>query len=104
MFAEQCNIVNNTSKPPTDFLKKTPNNCLSTISFTKNNIAKIIKNLDPDKAHGHDMISIRMLKIFGESFLNPLELIFNLCIESGKFPMEWKKANVALFHKNMMNN
>ena len=25
-------------------------------------ISKIIHNLDPNKAHGHDMISIRMLK------------------------------------------
>ena len=85
--AKQCTIVNNTSPRPTDSLKRT-NNCLSTISFTKDDIAKIIKNLDPNKAHGHDMISIRMLKTCGESVLKPLEPIFKLCIESGKFPIE----------------
>ena len=58
-----------------------------------------MKNLDPNKAHGHDMISIRMLKTCGESILKPLELIFKSCIESGKFPTEWKKANVVLVHK-----
>ena len=45
------------------------------------------------------MISIRMLKICGDSFLKPLELIFKSCIESGKFPIEWKKANVVPVHK-----
>ena len=60
---------------------------------------KIIKNLDPNKAHGHDMIGIRMLKICGESILKPLELVFKSCIESGKFPIEWKKANVVPVHK-----
>ena len=97
-FAKQCTIVNNTSQLPTDSLKRT-HNCLSTIFFTKEDIAIIIKNLDPNKAHGHDMISIVMLKTCGESILKPLELMFKSCIESGKFPIEWKKANVVPVHK-----
>ena len=39
------------------------------------------------------MISIRMLKIWGDSILKPLELISKSCIEHGKLPIEWKKAN-----------
>ena len=53
-----------------------------------------MKNLDPSKAHRHDMISICMVKIFGESILKPLELIFKSGIESGKLPIKWKKANI----------
>ena len=34
----------------------------------------MIINLEPVKAHGHDMISTRMLKISGESILKQLEL------------------------------
>ena len=47
------------------------------------------------------MISIRMIKICGESILKPLELTFKLltCLENGKFPNEWKKANVVPVHK-----
>ena len=97
-FAKQCSIVKNTSQRPTDSLKRT-NNCLSTIPFTKDDIAKIIKNPDPNKAHGHDMISIHIIKICGVSILNPLELIFKICIESGKSPIAWKKANVVLVYK-----
>ena len=85
-FAKQCTIVNNTSQLPTDSLKRT-NNCLYTISFTKDDIAKIKKNLDPNKANVHDMISTCILKICGQSILKPLE-IFKSCIESRKFPIE----------------
>ena len=68
---KQCTLVNNIRKLSTNPFKRT-NNCLSTISFTTDDIPKIIKNLDLNKAHGQDMISIRMLKICGESILKPL--------------------------------
>ena len=55
--------------------------------------------LNPNKAPGFDMISICILKICDDSNLKPLELIFKSCIESGKFPIEWKKANVALIYE-----
>ena len=45
------------------------------------------------------MISIRILKICGNSIYKPLQLIFRSCIENGKFPSEWKKANVVPVHK-----
>ena len=102
-FAKQCTLVENTSKLPTDSLKRTKN-FLSTISFNKDDIAKIIKNLHPNKAHGFDMISIRMLKICVDSILKPLELIFKSCIESGKFPIKWRKANVVPVHKKITNS
>ena len=43
---------------PSVLLKKT-HKLLPTIHFTSDDIL-IIKNLDPNKAHGHDMTSIRM--------------------------------------------
>ena len=100
-FAKQCTLVKNTSKLPTDSFKRTKN--LSTISFSKD-IAKIIKNLNSNKAHAFDMISIRMLKICGDSIVKPLELIFKSCIESWKFSIEWEKANVVPFHKKITNS
>ena len=45
------------------------------------------------------MISIRMLKLCGDSVLPPLEFIFKSCLESGTFPSEQKKANVVPVHK-----
>ena len=74
-------------------------NRLSSVRFSQDDIAKIIQNLDPNKAHGHDNISIRMLKICGSSIYKPLEMIFKQCIETGFFPSEWKKANIVPIHK-----
>ena len=40
-----------------------------------------------------------MLKICDKSICKPLELIFQSCINQGKFPNVWKMANVVLVHK-----
>ena len=87
-FAEQCSLMNNSSKLLSIFLKRT-DKFISSISFSSNDIARIIQDLDPNKAHDHDMISIRMLKICSESISKPLEIILE----------KWKKANVVPVHK-----
>ena len=46
------------------------------------------------------MISIRMLKICGVSICKRLGIIYKACIEKGKFPSEWEKANIVPVHKN----
>ena len=79
-------------------LKKRTGKVISSISFSSYDIAKIIRDLNPNNDHGHDMISIRMLK--SESISKPLEIIFKSCIEIGQFPNKWKKANVVPVHKN----
>ena len=40
-----------------------------------------------------------MIKICDTSTCRPLKLIFLPCLESGKFPNEWKKANLVPVHK-----
>ena len=55
--------------------------------------------MDANKAHGHDNISIRMIKICDESICEPLMIIFKKSLCEGKFPCEWKKANVVPIHK-----
>ena len=97
-FAKQCTVVPNSSILPSVFIRKT-NKSLSTLTFCSDEIKKVIRNLDSNKAHGHDMLSIRMLKICDDSLCGPLELIFHSCIETGKFPSDWKKANVYPVHK-----
>ena len=91
-------LIKNSSKFPSHLHYLTDNR-LSSASFSQDDIAKIIQNLDPNKAHGHDNISIRMLKICGSSIYKPLEMIFKQCIETGVFPSEWKKANIVPIHK-----
>ena len=61
-FADECSLMSNASKLPSSFTLYTDNR-LSTVTFSQDDIGKIIQNLNPNKAHGHDNISIRMLKM-----------------------------------------
>ena len=70
-------LLKNISTLPNTCSKHT-NNILDTIIFSKEDIYKIIKNLDPNKAHGHDMISIRMIKLCGISICKPLNNFSNV--------------------------
>ena len=92
-FSKQCSFVNNNSKLPS-VLIKTCKSFLS-VEFSTNDILNIIRNLNPNKAHGHNVISIQMLKICDEQVCKPLGIIFRSCLENGKFSSEWKKANVV---------
>ena len=97
IFTFQNNALKNISTLPNTCSKHT-NNILDPIIFSKEDIYKIIKNLDPNKARGR-MISIRMIKLCGISICKPVEIIFQNCLRSGKFSSEWKKANVPTFKR-----
>ena len=97
-FASQCSLIKNDSKLPSHLNYK-PNYRLLTVNFSIDDITKILQNLDPNKSHGHDKISIRMLQLCGNSICKPLELIFKQSMESGSFPSERKKGNVVPIHK-----
>ena len=97
-FASQSSLVRNSSVLPTDFELFTDKS-LSNITFSVNSIIRIISSLDPNKAHGHNMMSIRILKICGDSINKPLGLIFRACLEHGIFPQKWEKSNLVPIHK-----
>ena len=59
-------------------------------------LTEIVQNLDSSKAHGHNNIGIRMLKICGSSIYKPLAIIFKQCIDTGIFPPEWKEGRSYL--------
>lgn len=61
-----------------------------------NDIGHLIRGLDPDKAQGHDKMSIYMLMICGDSISKPLALIFSTCLDHQIFPQNLKKAKLAL--------
>ena len=52
-FAKYFSLINNSSELPLS-LRKTIENRLNTLNLSNNDIEKIIKNLDPNKGHGHD--------------------------------------------------
>ena len=98
-FSQQCTTVDNDSSIPPNITCATEQK-LSTLEFSTDDIVKIIKSLDPNKAHGHEEISIRMIKLCATSIAKPFSILFRNCFESQCFPNEWKKANIVPVHKN----
>ena len=80
-------------------LSKNTNERLFSVKIIDDDILKIIAKLDSNKAHGHDKISICMIKICSTLIGKPLRIIFNHCIDNGIYPCKSKKANVAPIHK-----
>ena len=93
-FAEQCTPLLNSSKLPSVLTVYTES-ILESFYCPADHIGDAIKKLDSNKAHRHDMISIRMIlyRNHWKSFLKT----------EGIFPDEWKKANIVPIHKNIIS-
>ena len=105
-FKNQCTLVPTSSVLPT--LDITTNLRLNRVKFSKVDISLHIRKLRPNKAHGHDGITARILKMCDSSISEPLLIIFKKCLTERYFPNKWKKGNVVPIHKknekNLINN
>ena len=97
-FASQCTTINNNSVLPST-LNHLTDDKLSSFNISSEVIFQLIKNLDPNKAHGYDDISVKMLKLCAPSICKPLTLLFENCVRSGEFPNVWKRSNIVPVHK-----
>ena len=101
-FAKQCSTINTGSQIPQQTLSMAPP--LTDFHISNEKILSIIRSLNPDKAHGWDDISVRMIKLCDVALVFPLKLIFENCLRQGVFPEMWKKANVVPIHKKNEKN
>ena len=76
-FATQCTPLTSSSVLSSTISFKTRSR-LNTISFGKEDILKIITNLNVNKAYGHDDISLRMLEISDSEVAEPLSFIYKI--------------------------
>ena len=76
VFAAQCAPLKNNSILPTNQVSLTELK-ICRIDFNEDEILKIIRDLNKYRAHGHDDISIRMVKICDKLLLQPLILLFH---------------------------
>ena len=84
-FASKCiSLINNSTAPKS--LQYVSFTRLSLFSFNQEVILKIIYALNINKAHGHNDLSIRMIKLYSKSVVKPLSVIFKSCIDTGTFP------------------
>ena len=80
-FAGQCTPLNNFNKLSPLYLKTDKNLC--NLSINESDISTI-NNLDPSKSHGWDNLSVRMIKLCGDSLIYPLKCIFEGGLQEGK--------------------
>ena len=73
---------------------------LADIRITPEAVEKKLRELDPNKSQGPDMIPAKVLKELSRELSFPLSFLFNLSLEMGILPNDWKSAEVvALFKK-----
>ena len=75
------------------------NEMLKIDEINENDIARQLKNLDPNKSTGVDLVSSRLLRECQEELVLPLKLLFNKSLQEGIVPSLWKCANVTPIFK-----
>ena len=51
----------------------------------------MIRAMTPNKSHGFNNISIRMIQLCGDTVIISLSIIFNTIIETCIYPGDWKR-------------
>ncbi|KAK3104735.1 hypothetical protein FSP39_008956 [Pinctada imbricata] len=72
---------------------------LDRIRITPKGIQKLLGNLQPHKATGPDYISARFLKDLAKELAPALTFMFQLSLDSGAVPLDWKMAHVVPIFK-----
>ena len=72
---------------------------LSNITLCVEEVSDCLNSLDTTKACGPDGIPSRLLKECSQQIAPSLCTIFNYSLICGRFPSEWKSANVTPVHK-----
>ena len=91
LASQQCQPISNDSILPLVPSYYTDKR-LNDINFNHDKILRVIRSLNPNKAHGHDGPSIRMLKLSCPSVIKTLLIIFPNCLKFGFFKDGWKNS------------
>ena len=77
---------------------------INDFTISEEKILNVIRSLNPNKAHGRDEISVRMIKSADALLVTPLMIIFTNCLRQGVFPGIWKCVNIVPVHKKNEKN
>ena len=89
--SKQCTTIdnNNVIRTNTSFVTEER---FPTFQIRLDDIVKVIRSLDPNKAHRHDEISIRMIKVCAPSISKSLPILFRSCLKSDFFLKNGRKV------------
>ena len=88
-----------TNETPGPLPDKGPSPHPSMPDITTPGIQKLLANLKPHKATGPDLIPPTVLKELSHAISPILEIIFNMSLQTGQVPNDWKEANIAPIFK-----
>ncbi|MCP3849730.1 MAG: hypothetical protein GY694_05770, partial [Gammaproteobacteria bacterium] len=72
---------------------------LSDLRVTRESVQRKLATLNPFKSPGPDMVVPKLLKELSSELAVPLTILFNLSLERGEVPSEWKHAQVSPIFK-----
>ena len=72
---------------------------LDSVNVTESAVFELLRDLDPNKACGPDLIPARLLKEGAEEISHSLSRIFQLSLCSGTLPQDWISAHSVPVHK-----
>ena len=98
-FSTVFTLEDTNALPATEQLLEEGKTCLEQLVVTPGMIEAKIKGLKDNKSPGADGISPRLLKEIVDDISVPLAIAFNLSIQDGIVPREWKNANIIPIFK-----
>ena len=72
---------------------------LCSIEVTEQEVTDLLKCINTSKATGPDGIGPKLLKEAGKAIVPSLTKLFNLCLQTCKFPKMWKHGNILPLYK-----
>ena len=100
-FAMQCKPIQNSSLLPNfHYLTKSR---INSVPIVDDEILSLIRNVNPNKSNGPDLITGHTLHLCDKSVVLPLKIIFSNILHTGTYPRLWKLANVTPVYKKMTN-
>lgn len=91
-IASPCDTCNDTSPPKTPYMSH-PHSLVLLPTYFKE-VESLIINLKTSYAIGRDGVSADFIKRYRQFLIQPITFMCNLAISTGKFPGEWKLAEV----------
>ena len=98
-FASVFTREDTSNIPPLNEGERSNYTFISDIRVTPLAVKKKLDNLNPNKSQGPDRVPARVLRELSASISGPLSFIFNLSLEKGCVPSDWKKAEVSSIFK-----
>ena len=88
-----CSALHEVNPPPKNIVLPNLVDYISTARLSSINFNNVHGH------NGHNDISVRMIKLCGQSIVKPLSIIFKNCTDNDIFADIWKKCNIIPVHK-----